>query len=78
MPIRAPLVAPSESARRVRAAIAYSGLDHEEVAERTYIHAGTIRRIASRTKPRPATIEELWAIADACNVPRAFMEHGFQ
>jgi hypothetical protein len=71
------LIAASETARRARAAIAYSGLEQGEVIERTGIRLPTLRRIVARTDPRAASLEELYAIADACGVPRLFMEEGF-
>jgi transcriptional regulator with XRE-family HTH domain len=71
------LVAPTDAARRTRAAIAYSGLELSEVAERTGIPPGTLRNIMSRTAPKSGRIERLWAIADACGIPRAFMEDGW-
>jgi hypothetical protein len=71
------LIAPSETAKRVRAAIAYSGLEHADVIERTGIKRPTLRRMVARTDPRAASLEEMRAIADVCGVPRAFMEEGF-
>jgi transcriptional regulator with XRE-family HTH domain len=71
------LLPPAEAARRARSAIAYSGLEHHEIAAKTGLDVSKIRRIASRTKPRGASLEELWEIADACGVPRSFMEEGF-
>lgn len=72
---------PSEQLRlaaRVRAAIAYSGLRTDEIAQRTGDDLGvaTLRRITSISRPRGATLEELWRIADACQVPRSWLERG--
>lgn len=65
-------------AARVRAALAYAALRYEDVDARTGrgMTAAKLRRIASATQPRGATLDELWAIADACNVPRAWLETG--
>jgi transcriptional regulator with XRE-family HTH domain len=71
------LIPGSETARRVRAAIAYSGLEQVEIIERTGMRMPTLRRIVARADPRAASLEELYAIADACGVPRVFMEEGF-
>ncbi len=68
---------PDESARRARAAIAFSGLDYREIEKATGFSDPTLRRITSRKSPRRTSLEELWAIADACGVPRSFMEEGF-
>jgi len=71
------LIAPTEAARRTRAAIGYAGFDMKEVAGASGITIGTLNNIVSRTRPSGGTIERLWAIADACGVPRSFMEDGF-
>lgn len=76
------LVDAAEAAARVRAALGYAGLTVKQApteprlkdADITY---ATLTRIVSATNPRGADIEELWAIADACGVPRRFMERGF-
>lgn len=72
-----PLISPERAAARARAAIAYAGLEHADVADVTGMSLSMVRRITSKTTPRDATIERLWAIADACSVPRGFMEHGW-
>lgn len=72
-----PLIEPVDAARRARAAMAYAGLDAKEVAQLTNIGKATLDRITSRTNPQSGTIDRLWIIADACQVPRSFMEHGF-
>lgn len=71
------LIDPEEAARRVRAALAYADIDVKASPAATGISYATMQRIVSPTSPRGATIEQLWAIADACDVPRRFMEHGF-
>lgn len=71
------LVDSREAALRTRAAIAYSGKEQSEIAELSGIPLYTIRRIVSLANPRGAPIEELWLIADACTIPRWFMEAGF-
>lgn len=72
------LISPAEAAARVRAALAYSGMEYEQLSEKTKIPVGTLRGITSRTRPTSGTLERLWAIADACGVPRWFVEHGFE
>jgi hypothetical protein len=63
-------------AARVRAALAYSGDGFADIGERSGLGQAKLRRIASQTNPRGATPGELWAIADACGVPRAWLEIG--
>lgn len=65
------------TAPRVRAALAYGGFEYREAAAETGLSYDTIKRLAAKKNPRGASTDELWAIADACGVPRAFMEHGF-
>jgi hypothetical protein len=61
-------------AARVRAVLAYAGLSFEQAARRSRgINAATLRRIASASSPRGASLDELWAIADACAVPRIWL-----
>lgn len=72
-----PLIDPRLAAARARAAIAYAGLDHAELEKLTGLDVAMIRRITSKANPRDGRIERLWAIADACDVPRAFMESGW-
>jgi hypothetical protein len=67
---------PHRIAARVRAAIAYSGRAHEEVGRLSGLGIGKVRRIASPANPRGASLLELWSIADACGVPRAWLEVG--
>lgn len=71
------LLDPVEAAARVRAAATYASKEYKDIAAATGIGESTILRIASPSKPRGAKLEELWLIADACGVPRAFMEEGF-
>jgi hypothetical protein len=78
-----PLVDPVDAAARVRAALAYANLNVKQAPEQQRlkdadISYATLTRIVSATTPRGADIEELWAIADACDVPRRFMEQGFR
>jgi transcriptional regulator with XRE-family HTH domain len=64
-----------EVARRVRAARAYAQLTVGELADRIGLGAQTIKRIeAARRNPR---LHEVWAIAEACGLPRAFFELQF-
>lgn len=71
------LIAPQEAAKRARAAIAYAGKDLDHLEVETGIKKGTLRNIISRTRPQGAKLERLYAIADACDVPRSFMDDGF-
>jgi hypothetical protein len=67
-------------AARVRAALAYANIkltDKGSPVKVGSISQATMARIISPTNPRGASVEELWAIADACGVPRSFMEEGF-
>lgn len=66
---------PHRTAARVRAAVAYSGERLEVIGQRS-IGTSKLRRIASVTSPRGATLLELWSIADACGVPRTWLELG--
>ena len=71
---------PETIAARVRAALAYANIkltDKGKPASVGSISQSTMARIVSPTNPRGASIEELWEIADACGVPRSFMEEGF-
>jgi transcriptional regulator with XRE-family HTH domain len=61
-----------EVARRVRAARAYAGLSVNELAGRIGLGLQTIKRIESGK--RTARRFEVWAIAEACNLPREFFE----
>lgn len=72
------LIPAEETARRARAAIGYSGKEHEPIRAQTGISEATWKRLVAKTNPSAATIEQLWAIADACGVPRRFMEEGFR
>lgn len=69
-------VEPQRIAARVRAAIAYRGERLDEIGERSGLGPAKLRRIASASSPRGATPTELWSIADACGVPRAWLESG--
>lgn len=71
------LVDSREAANRIRAAIAYSAKEHAEIAEISGVPVHTIRRIVSTKNPRGADLEELWLLADACGVPRWFVENGY-
>jgi transcriptional regulator with XRE-family HTH domain len=65
-----------ETARRVRAARAYAGMSVSELAERVGLGLQTIKRIESgKRNARPF---EVWAIAEACELPREFFDLDFQ
>lgn len=76
-----PLPSPEAVAARTRAALAYANIKLTEKGEPVSVGAisqPTMARIISPTNPRGVrSVEELWAIADACGVPRSFMEEGF-
>lgn len=62
-------------AARIRAARAYAGLSQQQLAKRLGVTVGTIeRREGGKLPPKYG---ELVAIAAICEVPPAFMEHGF-
>lgn len=68
----------SDTAKRVRAALAYAGIDVKESKEKTGVTYATMQRIVSPTNPRGASLDELRQIADHCpGVPRWFLEYGF-
>jgi transcriptional regulator with XRE-family HTH domain len=62
----------AETARRVRAARAYAGLSVSELANRIGLGLQTIKRIESGK--RTARRFEIWAIGEACGLPREFFE----
>lgn len=76
--MRSTHISAEDKARRIRAAIGYSGKDIQEVAEAMGIKVPTFRRRASKSTPDGKSgLEELQAIAVYCGVPPAFMEEGF-
>jgi transcriptional regulator with XRE-family HTH domain len=64
-----------DSAARIRAARAYAHLSQPDLAGRLGVSLATMKRIEGGQ--RPISTEELIAIAEACDVPTAFMFHGF-
>ncbi|MEA2494926.1 MAG: Helix-turn-helix domain [Thermoleophilaceae bacterium] len=62
----------SETTRRVRAARAYAGLSVQDLADQIGLGLQTIKRIESGK--RTARKFELWAIAEACGLPREFFD----
>lgn len=67
-----PMTSSIEIARRVRAARAYAGLSVKELATRIGLGLQTIKRIEAGK--RTARRFEVWAIAEACGLPREFFE----
>jgi transcriptional regulator with XRE-family HTH domain len=67
----------SELTARVRAAWAFSGLSQADLAQRAGINSGTLRGYLRKANPNAPELEDAKAIADACGVPRSFMEEGF-
>lgn len=65
-----------ERAALIRAARAYAKLNQEELAKALGQSPVTIKRIEAGAKD--VSIEDLWAIADKCNVPREFLISGFE
>jgi transcriptional regulator with XRE-family HTH domain len=65
-----------EVARRVRAARTYAGLSVGDLAAHLDLGAQTIKRIECGR--RLARRHELWAIAEACSLPRRFFEVDFE
>ncbi len=67
-----------ETARRVRAAQGYSGYRRiEDLAKASGVSKDILRRLVLRKNPHAADRDQLEAIADACEVPYWFVEHGF-
>lgn len=62
---------------RARAAWAFSGLDQEPLAEKAGLKYSRVRAILSRQDHSAVTLDELYKIADAADVPRPFMDDGF-
>lgn len=52
--------------------------DYKTVAKETGLSVATIARILGPAAPRSGDTDELFAIADACGVPRRFMAEGFE
>lgn len=71
------LVPGPDAARRVRAAIAYSGQTQPAVAEAAQVSYTLLRHIVNAKRPAGGTLDRLYRIADACEVPQWFMRHGF-
>jgi transcriptional regulator with XRE-family HTH domain len=63
-------------AARARAARAYADMKQDAVAEALGVSHITVKRMERGAKD--ITMDELWAIADACGVPRSFMDSGFE
>lgn len=69
---------PKETARRVRAALAYAGIDVKDTDEKVGITTATMARIVSQTKPRGfQKAGELEKVAGACEVPEDFLRYGW-
>lgn len=76
------LIAPETAGRRARAAVELAPYDRDELerrAEERGLRSSAFARIVAKKNPRGfKTIEELWALADACEVPRWFLEEGLE
>lgn len=67
-----------EQAARIRAAIGWSGKEVGEIVAGLPFSEQTFRRRYDRNDPKPVkSMDELYLIADACDVPRAFMDEGW-
>lgn len=74
-PLKAPDPENIARAARVRAARAHAAKDQAEVAKALGISVISVKRMEKGTRQIP--LEELQTIADLCDVPLAFMTHGF-
>jgi transcriptional regulator with XRE-family HTH domain len=63
-------------AARARAARAFADMSQAAVAEALGVSHITIKRMERGAKD--ISMDELWSIADACGVPRSFMDSGFE
>lgn len=72
-----PEIEAAESARRIRAAIAYSDLADKAFAKKIGVSSGTLRNWVSRSRPADPGLDRRLKIAEAAGVPRSFMERGF-
>lgn len=67
-----------EKNKRLRAAWGYSGLTYKELAEASGVDVEHLRTYLERRKPSlPTDDATLYAIVEACGVPRAFIDTGF-
>lgn len=64
-----------ERARRIRAARAFAGLDQAAFAQALGVSVVTIKRMERGA--RDTSLDDLYLLADLCNVPREFMDVGF-
>jgi hypothetical protein len=71
------LVDPTLAAARTRAALAYAEIAVKDSGRRVGISYSKMTRIVSATKPRGWHDDEMAQIAQACNVPHWFLEHGW-
>jgi transcriptional regulator with XRE-family HTH domain len=64
-----------ERAARARAARAFANLRQSDIADALGQSTITVKRMESAQ--RDISMDDLWTIADTCNVPREFMTYGF-
>lgn len=62
-------------AARIRAARAFADLDQADFAQALGVSVVSIKRMERGT--RDISLDDLYALAELCDVPRQFMEHGF-
>jgi transcriptional regulator with XRE-family HTH domain len=65
----------TELAKRIRAARAFAGIDQAAVAEALGVSVITVKRMERGARDVP--LDELQKLAEICEVPREFLEHGF-
>lgn len=53
-------------------------MSQPDLAKKAHIHPDRLRAILGASNRRDVSVEELYAIAEATGVPRAFMESGFE
>lgn len=67
-----------ETARRVRAAMAYANMSRDVAAEILGVSIATLNRITTtRGEPRRVDLRDLWRLADACALPREWFSADF-
>lgn len=64
-----------DRAARIRAARAVAKRSQQEIADHLGVHAQTVKRMENGTVP--VSDERLYAIGAYCEVPRRFMDFGF-
>ena len=70
---------PDEAARRVRAALAYAGMNRREAMRALSVSGSTLARMTGRKGGETRRVDwaDLWAVADACELPREWFSVDF-